>query len=164
MNMGSSICDFDIEIYAYVLMDNHYHLLRKTLNANLSKAMQWFGTCYTQAFNMRNKKSGHLFQGRFKSIVVENDAYLFTHLYIWKEKTNWLNTVMKDTEPWIILNKALEILGFDINAARQSKKIDQNDKDHRDLIIYLLKQTGRYSNNEIGDFFWPSILSGKPQK
>jgi len=38
--------------------------------------MQWFGSCYTRSFNFNNQNSGHLFQGRFKSIVVENDAYL----------------------------------------------------------------------------------------
>jgi REP element-mobilizing transposase RayT len=68
---------FNIEIYAYVLMGDHYHLLLKTLDANLSKAMQWFGTTYTRKFNIENQTSGHLFQGRFKSIIVENDAYLF---------------------------------------------------------------------------------------
>jgi putative transposase len=67
---------FNFEIYAYVLMGNHYHLLVKTIDANLSRAMQWFGTAYTRKFNLNNRKSGHLFQGRFKSIVVENDAYL----------------------------------------------------------------------------------------
>lgn len=67
---------FNFEIYAYVLMDNHYHLLLKTIDANLSKAMQWFGTAYMRKFNLNNQTSGHLFQGRFKSIIVENDAYL----------------------------------------------------------------------------------------
>lgn len=67
---------YDIEVYAYVLMDNHYHLLLKTHVANLSKAMQWFGTSYTRRFHYNNKTGGHLFQGRFKSIIVENDAYL----------------------------------------------------------------------------------------
>ena len=67
---------FNLEIYAYVLMGNHYHLLLKTVEANLSKAMQWFGTIYTRKFNLNNHTSGHLFQGRFKSIIVENDAYL----------------------------------------------------------------------------------------
>ena len=67
---------FSVEVYAYVLMGNHYHLLLKTLDANLSKAMQWFGTSYTRKFNLKNHSNGHLFQGRFKSIIVENDAYL----------------------------------------------------------------------------------------
>lgn len=67
---------FDIEIFAYVLMNNHYHLLVRTLQANLSRAMQWLGTGYTRRFNLIHHQSGHLFQGRFKSIIVENDAYL----------------------------------------------------------------------------------------
>ena len=67
---------FNIEVHAYVLMGNHYHLLLKTIDANLSKAMQWFGTSYTSKFNLGNQVSGHLFQGRFKSIIVQNDAYL----------------------------------------------------------------------------------------
>jgi putative transposase len=67
---------FNIEVYAYVLMGNHYHLLLKTIDANLSKAMQWFGTSYTSKFNLSNQLGGHLFQGRFKSIIIQNDAYL----------------------------------------------------------------------------------------
>jgi REP element-mobilizing transposase RayT len=67
---------FDIEIHAYVLMGNHYHLLVKTLEANLSKVMQWFGTTFTRKFNIANQAGGHLFQGRFKSIIVQNAAYL----------------------------------------------------------------------------------------
>ena len=67
---------FEIQIFSYVLMNNHYHLLIKTRRANLKKAMHWFGTTYTQRFNTRHLKSGHLFQGRYKSILVQNDAYL----------------------------------------------------------------------------------------
>lgn len=68
---------FEVDVHAYVLMGNHYHLLLKTQQANLSKAMQWFGTAYSRNFNLRNRCDGHLFRGRFKSIIVENDAYLF---------------------------------------------------------------------------------------
>ena len=67
---------FEIDIFTYVLMSNHYHLLVRTNRANLKKAMQWFGTTYTRRFNNRNCKKGHLFQGRYKSILVQNDAYL----------------------------------------------------------------------------------------
>jgi REP element-mobilizing transposase RayT len=67
---------FEINIFAFVLMNNHYHLLIRTNRANLSKAMQWFGVTYTRRFNDRHSRRGHLFEGRFKSIVVQNDAYI----------------------------------------------------------------------------------------
>jgi len=72
---------FDNEIFAYVLMDNHYHLLLRTPKANLSRSMQWLGTTYTRRFNLEHFQSGHLFQGRYKSILVENDAYLMQLSY-----------------------------------------------------------------------------------
>ncbi len=74
--MGETSERFDLEFYAYVLMGNHYHFLLKTGKANLSKSMQWFGATYTRRFNVRHKRSGHLFQGRFRSFLVENDDYL----------------------------------------------------------------------------------------
>ena len=67
---------FDCEFFAYVLMGNHYHLLLRTLKANLSRSMQWLGTTYTRRFNLDHLQSGHLFQGRYKSILIENDVYL----------------------------------------------------------------------------------------
>jgi REP element-mobilizing transposase RayT len=72
---------FEIDIFAYVLMDNHYHLLFRTHRANLSKSMQWFGATYTKRFNVRHNHCGHLFQGRFKNMLVENDAYLLQLSY-----------------------------------------------------------------------------------
>ena len=74
--LGKMSARFDIEIYAYVLMGNHYHLLIKTNVSNLSRGMHWLGTTYTGRFNLRHGRSGHLFQGRFRSIIVENEAYL----------------------------------------------------------------------------------------
>jgi len=67
---------FDVDIFAYVLMGNHYHLLVRTQRANLTRAMQWFGATYTSRFNYQHARSGHLFQGRYKSIVLQNDAYV----------------------------------------------------------------------------------------
>jgi REP element-mobilizing transposase RayT len=72
---------FEIDVFAYVLMNNHYHLLIRTCRANLKKAMHWFGTTYTQRFNRRHFRSGHLFQGRYKSIIVQNEAYLLQLSY-----------------------------------------------------------------------------------
>lgn len=70
---------FQIEIHAYVLMENHYHLLIKTREANLSRAIQWLGVSYAVWFNSKHSRVGHLFQGRFKSFLVENEEY-FTAL------------------------------------------------------------------------------------
>ena len=74
--LGKMSDRFEVEVYAYVLMDNHYHLLLKTNTPNISKSMQWFGTTYTRQYNIKHKRNGHLFQGRFKSFLIENDEYL----------------------------------------------------------------------------------------
>jgi len=62
---------FRLSLYAYVLMGNHFHLLVEPSEDNLSRAMQWLDVSYSQWFNRRRQRSGHLFQGRFKSIVVD---------------------------------------------------------------------------------------------
>ena len=66
---------FDFYLYAYVLMPNHYHLLIKTRHANLSKIMHNINSSYTTYYNIKHNKTGHLFQGRYKSIVVDADSY-----------------------------------------------------------------------------------------
>lgn len=66
---------FRFYLYAYCLMDNHYHLFLETTLPNLSRAMQYINTSYTVYHNVKHKKSGHLFQGRYKSILVEADGY-----------------------------------------------------------------------------------------
>ncbi len=66
---------FKLEVHAYVLMKNHYHLLIKTKEANLSRAIQWLGVSYSVWYNRRHQRTGHLFQGRFKSFLIENERY-----------------------------------------------------------------------------------------
>ena len=67
---------FDADVLAYCLMGNHYHFVLHTRQGNLSRLMRHLNGVYTQAFNRRHAKVGHLFQGRFKAVLVDRDAYL----------------------------------------------------------------------------------------
>ena len=62
--------------YAWCLMSNHYHLLIQTPDGNLSKGMRQLNGVFTQTSNRRHRRVGHLFQGRYKAILVDSDAYL----------------------------------------------------------------------------------------
>ena len=62
--------------HAYCLMDNHYHLLIETPDGNLSLGMRQLNGVYTQLFNNRHQRAGHLFQGRFKGILIQKDSHL----------------------------------------------------------------------------------------
>ena len=67
---------FDARVLAFCLMGNHYHFVVTTAQANLSRVMRQINGVYTQTYNRRHRKAGHLFQGRFKAILVDRDAYL----------------------------------------------------------------------------------------
>ena len=74
--LGDVVDDFGWRIYTYCLMENHYHLLFQTPRANLSLGMKQLDQDYTKRFNWRYDRSGHVFQDRFWSRPVLNDAYL----------------------------------------------------------------------------------------
>ncbi len=67
---------FDAQVLAYCLMGNHYHLVLHTRQPNLSRLMRHLNGVYTQQFNRRHALVGHVFQGRFKAILVDRDNYL----------------------------------------------------------------------------------------
>lgn len=69
------VSQFHLLLHAYCLMDNHFHLVVETPKANLSKAMRQLNGVYTQAFNRRYQRVGHVLQGRFKAILVDQDNY-----------------------------------------------------------------------------------------
>lgn len=231
---------FETDIFAYVLMGNHYHILLRTNRANLSRAMQWMGATYTRRFNNRHHRSGHLFQGRFKNIIIQNDAYLMrlscyihrnplragivkrlidfpwssysayaygkahpkclnmdvilsqfktkerhrlyrekVQRYSKEEKRLWedlrhglyLGTrefvedlkstflmnnahaeipqqtkVLRLNNPKSLLEKASSILGCNLTDYKRSLRISEQYRDKRDLLIYLLWETGLYKN------------------
>jgi putative transposase len=66
---------YQFHLYAYCLMANHFHLLLETMLPNISQVMHYIKGSYTTYYNIRHRRRGHLFQGRFKSIVVDKDSY-----------------------------------------------------------------------------------------
>ena len=74
--VGREIAQQRWRCYAYCLMGNHYHLLIETAEPNLTRGMQRLNQVYTQRFNRRHRRVGHVLQGRYKAIVVDHDSYL----------------------------------------------------------------------------------------
>ncbi len=72
--------------HAYCLMPNHYHLLVETPKPNLSRGMRQLNGVYTQAFNRRHGRVGHLFQGRFKAILAKKATFL-------SSRATWFSTL-----------------------------------------------------------------------
>jgi putative transposase len=74
--LAESVDLFAWRLHAYVLMGNHYHLLLETPEPNLSRGMHRLNAIYSQSFNRRHERAGHLMQGRFKAILVEKERHL----------------------------------------------------------------------------------------
>ncbi len=73
--LQSSVERYGARIHGYCLMTNHYHLLMETPDGNLSQIMRHINGAYTTYYNVKRKRFGHLFQGRYKAIIVEADEY-----------------------------------------------------------------------------------------
>jgi REP element-mobilizing transposase RayT len=73
--LAEAVKRFGWRVTAWVLMTNHFHLVIETPEANLSRGMQWLNGTYADWFNRRHDRSGHLFQGRFKSFIIETETY-----------------------------------------------------------------------------------------
>ena len=73
--LGAVVTDFEWQCLAYCLMTNHYHLFVQTAHGNLSNGMRQLNGVFTQWSNKRYRRSGHLFQGRYKGILVDSASY-----------------------------------------------------------------------------------------
>ncbi|MCK4622412.1 MAG: transposase [Desulfuromonadales bacterium] len=74
--LSRSLEVYSVNLYSFVLMNNHFHLLVETPLGNLSQFMRHFNISYTSAFNRRHHRTGHLYQGRYKSVLIDSDTYL----------------------------------------------------------------------------------------
>src|SRR6056297_3830683 len=75
-NLGRVSQRFDWSIWSWCLMDNHYHLLIETRQPTLSKGIREVNGVYTQGFNRRHRRVGHVLQGRYKAVLVQKETYL----------------------------------------------------------------------------------------
>jgi len=123
-------------VYAFCLMDNHYHVLLETPEPNLVKGMRRLNGVYTQAFNRRHDRVGHVLQGRYKSIVVDKDTHLLelvryvvlnpVRAGVVDSPAQWpwssyLPTVGKVACPgWLAADRVLELFGADQTQARRA--------------------------------------------
>lgn len=114
---------------AYCLMGNHYHLLVETPDANLARGMQWVNGVYTQRFNRRHGRVGHVLQGRYKAILVEGASYLLevaryivlnpvrAHLVEdpseWKWSSYSATAGISKTPSWLMTDRVLDEFGSD---------------------------------------------------
>ena len=77
LEVMAQVCErFNWRCHAWCLMDNHYHLVIETIEGNLARGMRQLNGVYTQKCNRRHQLSGHLFQGRYKAILIDQDSYL----------------------------------------------------------------------------------------
>jgi len=128
-------------------MDNHFHLMVRTRRGNLAEFMRHFNISYTSAFNRRHRRVGHLYQGRYKAILVDKDSYLlelsgYVHL-------NPVRIHPQDKRPVAERIRLLEryrwssLTGYWDTKSRQSfvtydsvlEQIDHSRKKYRDFII-----------------------------
>jgi putative transposase len=166
--LGECVRLFGIEVHAYSLMPNHYHLLIRTPNANLSRAMRHLNGVYTQKINKRYRYEGSLFKGRFKSIVLEEDTYFqelirYIHRNPLKAKIvekiidhKWTShrSYMLDGEgpEWLRKDTALSKFGKYEKSSRQ--KMD----------AFVKQEVPEDLENMLERVKWPALLGGKEFK
>jgi len=133
--LSEAIHRFHLSLHTYCLMENHYHLLLETHEPNLSLAMHFLNSAYTSYFNLIHQRSGHLFQGRYRAILVERDPYAlvlsrYVHLnpvraglcrtpedYFWSSYQAYLNP--KNKPPWLETSFLLAYFGSQEKEARK---------------------------------------------
>jgi REP element-mobilizing transposase RayT len=152
-------------VHVYCLMDNHYHLLVETPSGNLSQIMHHINGAYTTYFNIRSQRSGHLFQGRYKAILIEADAYAkqlsrYIHLNPVRagivdtpEKYNWSSCMY-----YMIKRKAPEWLVTDFILSYFGEKAAVSRKKYQDFVHSVMRQD---YENPLADLVHSVILGSK---
>jgi len=166
--LAEAVMLFNIKIYAYCLMSNHYHLLVSVPDANIARAMRHINGIYTQKINRKHKLEGALFKGRYKSILIEEDGYFmecvrYIHRnpikaglvkesgeYSWTSHNCYINK--KSQFNWLSVDEALYYWGAD----RKSAIIE--------YIRYLNQKVPESFDKRLEGVNWPSVLGSEKFK
>src|SRR4030042_3712775 len=139
--LGDVIDRYNWICYASCLMDNHYHLLIETPDGNLSRGMRQLNGVYTQKFNWHHGRVGHIFQGRFKAILVDRDNYLLELCrYVVLNPVRAGITAMPEAYPWSSyraiagLDRGFSFLNRDWILAQFGKRRRRAEKNYRDFV------------------------------
>jgi len=162
--LGECTDTFNLEVHAYSLIPNHYHLLIRTPDGNLSRIMRHINGSYTQKINRRYGFEGSLFKGRFKSILVEEETYLlelvrYIHRnplkaglekklgeYRWTSHYGYNNK--KKRPAWLNVETVLRYFSeYDREALRR-------------MNAFIRKAPPRDLEKRLGSLNWPAILGG----
>ena len=156
---------YDAVIHAYCLMDNHYHILLETISGNLSKIMAHINGAYTNYYNVKRDRVGHLFQGRYKAILVDADEYAkelsrYIHLnpvrativgkpeeYEWSSYDYYIGK--KKTPEWLKINFILGYFG---------KKLSDAQSNYRNFVNAYI---GEEYESPLKDVVSSTILGGQ---
>lgn len=126
-------------LHAYALMTNHFHLLVETPRANLSHLMHFINGSYTTYINRRRRRSGHLFQGRYKAVLVDKDSYLLElSRYIHLNPVRAKITDKPEDYPFSSYRAYLNVKGENIV--------------YRDLILDMMSKNKRSAHNRYREF------------
>jgi len=147
---------YKVEIHAYCLMDNHYHLIIHTPEGNLSRAMRHLDGVYTQYFNRHMRRDGPLFRGRYKSILIEAEIYLlslsrYIHLnpteaklcvkpeeYKWSSYAAYLQ--LKKCPTWLCCEEVLARCSEKLSIKKYQTFVEENMSANDDEYIFSGKQ------------------------
>jgi len=136
---------YDARIHTYCLMDNHYHLLLETPSGNLSKIMAHINGAYTNYFNAKRERFGHLFQGRYKAILVEADEYakeLSRYIHLNPVRANIVE--LPEEYEWssycyyIGKKKAPEWLKMDFVLGYFGKNLSESQKNYKKFVSIMI--------------------------
>jgi len=133
-------------------MTNHYHLLIETPEKNLSRILHYLNSSYTTYTNIKRKRSGHLFQGRYKAILVDRDSYLLelsrtgSKMSFFRERRHL--TKKRYDHPAELMTSCPLCAQYGIT---QEVAVSAQRNDVRKVVIYLMKKQSAASNHEIGE-------------